>query len=116
MWIPKQELAVGLPLHREPALVHQAVMPPAELDEVLRGGLPSLGPVLDVVILDPAAVRTTWEPAAAVAFIQGAPHTSRDRSALASDAPRPIQTVGHRDPRGIAGEPPCRLRGDRCSV
>jgi hypothetical protein len=37
------------PLHREPALMHKAVMMRAEMDEIFETGSSSPGPVLDVM-------------------------------------------------------------------
>jgi len=98
--------------------VHQAMVEPAELDEVLERGL-SPAPVLDVVALDEPALVASGEPAAAVPGPERPVQRRGNLAGRTSHRQRMALVVLHqRDEGGIAGQAPCTsapARADRRS-
>ena len=92
-----------------PALVDQAVVPPAEQDRVGQAGLAAIGPVLHMVRLGEAA-RASGIATAAVPFLQRAADVRGDGARPPPHAHHFAVPVTHRDPRGVARHAPRCLR------
>ena len=115
--VGEPERAVVEALHVEPALVHQPVVGRAEQDEVVERRLPALGPVLDVMAVQPVSGGAAGEAASAVAARERAAHRGRNAAGASSYAQRlAIRTVHHGDDSGIAAQPPGGLRRDGGAV
>ncbi len=63
---PEHEVA-SAPLDREPALVNEPVVVPAELHQVVERRLPAARPVLEVMGIDEPSAIAAGESASAVA-------------------------------------------------
>ena len=115
--VGEPERAVVAALHVEPALVHQPVMGRAEQDEVVERGLPALGPVPDVVAMEPVDGGTAGEAPPAVAARERPAHRGRDAAGAPPDAQRlAAWSVDDGDDAGVAAEPPGSLRRDGGAV
>ena len=93
----------------DPALVDVAVMAPAQQQEVVERGLAAARPVLDVVRVDVTIVRTSGEPAAAIASPECPIDGRRYRPRLAPDRDGLAGALDQRHDRRIAGDSPGRL-------
>ena len=105
------ERAVVEALNVESALVHQPVMGRAQQDEVVEGGLPAVGPVLDVMAVEPMGDGAARKSASAVAARERAAHRRRNAAGAPPDAERlAVCTVHDRNDARIAAQPPGGLR------
>ena len=104
--IGEPERAVIKALHVEPAFVHQPVMGRTKEDEIVQRGLAAVGPVLDVMAVEPVGGGAAGEAAPAVAVRERAAYRRRDAAGTAPDAERfAIRTIHHGDDAGIAAQP-----------
>src|SRR5690606_16765155 len=93
------------------ALVHRAVMPPAEEHEVAEPGLAAVGPVHDVMGIGEAA-PAAGKPAAMIPHLERAPERGRHRAGAPPDIEHgAVGAVPHDHATGIAREPPSSYRG-----
>lgn len=113
--IAEGQPSVGL-LDGVAALVHEAVMAPAQEHEIRDLRLASARPVADVVRVEETAVLAAWEATTAVARLQGSAHRRRNRARLSADRQRFARAFPDLDDRGVAGEPPRRLLRERRTV
>ena len=78
---------------------------------------PAVGPVLDVMAVEPIGGGTAGEAAPAVAAQERAAHRGRDAAGASSDAERlAVRTIHDRDDSGIAAQPSGGLRRDGGAV
>jgi hypothetical protein len=104
------------PFDPHTAFVNGPVVCLAEQDQVLRGRLASLGPVLDVVGLQVPSSVTSGKPAGSVSADQGPPQWLRYPPGLAPDVqdiPFGVIRDGHM--RCITGQASTRFRGNPIS-
>jgi hypothetical protein len=80
---PEAERPAGAPFDRVAALVEEAVMVGADVDEVRQVRSPAPRPVVDVVGVQESPLGAAGEAAGAVATLQGAAERRRHASALA---------------------------------
>ena len=105
--ISEAKLAVGSVLDRVPAFVHEAMVVPAEENEVVDGRLPTLRPVQPVVGLQMTSPRASGPPAAPVVpRFQQVAERGRHGATLAADAEREAVALDARDALRVTGEPP----------
>ncbi len=83
--IQEHQFAARISLARETAFVHQAMMMPAELHQIVETGLAAVGPVLDVVPVDKALERTAGKAAAVIPGPQCTSYRRRYRARLATN-------------------------------
>jgi hypothetical protein len=69
----------------EPTLVHQAVMVPAQQDEVVETGFTAIGPVFDVMTVDELRMDAARVATAAIAGLQGTACGRRYRAGPPTD-------------------------------
>jgi hypothetical protein len=80
------ELSVfGTTTQVESPFVQQSVVERADESQVMQRGLPTVGPVPDMVTVDETLVRAAWKLTPAVARPQCAPYRGRNGSALSAD-------------------------------
>ena len=68
MRIPKDDFLARQPRNRERPLLDQAMVATTEQHEVVEAGLAAVGPMDDVVRIDPLVVVTTREATTSVAL------------------------------------------------
>lgn len=85
----------------------------AEDDQVVQIGRAAVGPVPDVVRVEPAGVRAHGEGAAVVARTQGPADGGRHAAPAAPDRQRCAAAFEMHDDAGVAAEPTCGLDRDR---
>jgi hypothetical protein len=95
--------------------VQQAVMTAAQIHKVGQGRLAAVGPMADVMGVDPAPRAATGEAAAAVARGQRPAQGRRDRARLSPDSERRAGAFQQRHDRGVAGQPAGRLGREGCA-
>jgi len=93
--------------HLETAFVYEPVVGRAKEDQVIPAGLAPVGPVFDVVCIDPALVIAPGEAAPTVASHQCPTQCGRDYYS------GPSVIHGHDGGARIAGESPHRFGADR---
>ena len=92
--IAEDELASSLALDRVGGLVKEAMVVTAEEDQVVELGLAAMGPVLDVVGVEPAPVVAAREATAPVAKLEGAADCRGHGSRLSADREHLSRTRG----------------------
>ena len=103
--------------HVESALVHQPVMGRAQQDEVVERGLPAVGPVLDVMAVEPMGGGAAGEAAPAVAARERAAHRRRDAAGAPPDTERlAVRAIDDGDDACVAAQPTGGLRRDSGAV
>jgi len=101
---PKSAVASAHDL--ESLFVHGAMVRVAEENQVVELRFAAVRPVDDVMGVEERAIRTTREPAAAIANLQRALLCCRDRAALSTDIEdRSVSGDLRRDDAGVAREP-----------
>jgi hypothetical protein len=86
---PEVQGAMCAPFDPVAALVQEAVMVGAELDEVCEVRASATRPMVDVVGMEEAPLATAGKAAHRVAAVQGAPESRRHSASLAPDGQRP---------------------------
>ena len=89
---PEPQLAVRASIDFEALLVYRAVVSPTQEHEVREHRGATLRPVMDVVTL-PKTHATPWEAAAAVAVVEGAAQSRRDRARSRADFDNPSVSI-----------------------
>ena len=115
--VDEPERTVTEALHVESTLVHQPMMGRAEQDEVVERGLPAIGPVLDVMAVEPVGGGAARKAASAVTACKCTAYGWRDAAGSAADAERlAVRTVHDRNDAGVAAQPSGGLRRDGGAV
>ena len=115
--VGEPERAVVEALHTEPALVHQSMVSRAEQHEVVERGLAALGPVLDVMAMQPLGGGAAGEAAPLVAARERTAYGWGDAAGSAPHTERlAVGAVHHGDDSRIAAKPPGGLRRDGGAV
>src|SRR5581483_149748 len=112
MRVPKDDFLVRQSLHRERPFVHQTMVATTEQHEVVEARLAAVGPMDDVVRIDPLVVVTTREATTSVALAQREVERRGYGSGLPADVERPSPTFDKRLERGVTAEPPHSPVGD----
>ena len=113
---PEPQLAVRVSIDLEALLVYRAVVSPAQEHQVRERRWTTLRPVMDVVTL-PKTYATPREAAAAVAVVEGAPQSRRDRPRTGADFDNPsVGIVLHDHPARVARQALRRSSWNACAV
>ena len=115
--VAEADAALGVALDGVAALVHEAMVLPAEEDEVVEARLAAVRPVLAVVGLQMAAALAAGETAGVVVAGLEQPAQRRgDRAAAAADADGEAVALDLRHDVGVAAEPAGGLGRDQRAV
>jgi hypothetical protein len=113
---PKPQLVVRASIDLEALLMYRAVVSPTQEHQVRERRGTTLRPVMDVVTL-PKTHATPREATAAVAVVEGAPQSRRDRPRTGADFDNPsLSIVPHDHPARVARQALGRSSWNACAV
>ncbi len=107
-------MVVGIPGDMPAVFVDKPVMKTAEENQIVQICAATLGPVLDVVDLDPSGVPTSGKPAGPpVTVTDETTQPAGDRPGVTSHPDHDVVVVDDRFDNSVATQPSCGLVGNQ---